>query len=79
MTILIGKNIEKKGDFIFLLNSVYPEVVAYTYKLDLDKGLVFTAQHGYYRLHPNFDKIEITKDEIKEVLSRNQYLQDIPF
>ena len=44
--ILIGKEIQKSGDFVFLLDAM-ENATAYTYSIDIVSGILFTRCNGF--------------------------------
>lgn len=46
--VLIGKNIDESSDFVFLTDFCY-NVNLVTYSVDLNYGIVFREQKGYYK------------------------------
>lgn len=44
---LIGKQIQEKGDFVFLAEMLNIEL--YTYSISIDKGVVFKKHSGYFQ------------------------------
>ena len=52
--LLIGKDVQKNGDFVFLLNDqVFPKLNVYTYEYDFD-GIRFYHQSGFKRKDSGF-------------------------
>lgn len=44
--ILIGKEIQENGDFVFLADAMYNANI-YTYSIDIEKGILFKPNSGY--------------------------------
>lgn len=67
--ILIGKQIEKNGDFIYLLDKL-ENISVYTYGLDYKKGISFEESGVWYNADENFNKAKSELDSlnIKEIV-----------
>lgn len=45
---LIGKTIDTRNDFCYITD-IFPQVFIYTYEIDMEKGILFSQQSGFYK------------------------------
>jgi len=66
--ILLGKNIEDAGDFVFLLDKL-ENISVYTYSLDYKTGIDFDESNDWFMKDENFSKISINNKELKKLVT----------
>jgi len=73
--IVIGKEVEQGGDFVYLLDQLR-NIDVYTYKLDYKTGLKFERSYGWALKNVDFEntKFSIEKPKITNLI--RQYLQN---
>ena len=69
--VLIGREIQVSGDFVFLLDA-FGEVSAYTYSIDLDEGVKFQRQSGWFMSDETFGTSErVIREHYKNTFKLN--------
>ena len=69
--VLIGKEIQLSGDFVFLLDAFH-EASAYTYSIDLDEGVKFENHSGWFITNETFVNSErVIREHYKNTVKLN--------
>lgn len=78
---LVGKNVDKKGEFVYLPD-VFSNVALYTYKIDYKNGIVFSREADYYANNETFFMSKELKSSIVKMVSDKIKVpkeEDLPF
>lgn len=76
---LIGKTIDTKSDFVYMAD-IFRNVDFYTYSIDLEQGVRFTRQEGYFLSNESLPDVSGVFNDLKLLIkSEIDNKQELPF